>query len=251
MAKILRSESSLGKWQKALDRELGRRKITRVIIWGLAGACFVWGVAASILNGSFAGLLVGLFFLVLAGGYEVRLREISVESRNLEGGRRGEQKMADALSERLPDNHLILNDLEFSLGFDRCQIDHLILAPSGIYVIESKYWAGTLTGDVNDTQWTQRRSNGNTKLVKSPVLQNERQRRMFITLLATKVPEDRIYGLAVFSHPHVKLLVTNRGNRALLLTEAIHFINSKFYDPPALNEDQMKEIADHIQRSQH
>lgn len=251
MAKILRSESSLGKWQKTLDRELGRRKITRTIVWGLAAACFAWGVTTSILNGSYVGLLVGLFFLVLAGGYEVRLREIAIESRNLEGGRRGEQKMANALAERLPENHLILNDLEFSLGFDRCQIDHLVLAPSGIFVIESKYWAGTLTGDVHDTQWTQRRAKGDTKLVKSPVLQNERQRRMFITLLATKVPEDRVFGLAVFSHPHVKLLITNRANRALLLTETIHFINGKYYDPAVLSDEQMKEIADHIQRSQH
>ncbi len=251
MAKILRSESSLGKWQNTLNRELGRRKVTRVIVWGLALALCGWGATTSILHGSYVGLLVGLFVLVLAGGYEIRLREISIESRNLEGGRRGEQKMANALAERLPDNHLILNDLEFSVGLDRCQIDHLVLAPSGIYVIESKYWAGTLMGDVHDTQWTQKRSNGDTKRVKSPVLQNERQRRMFISLLAARVPEDRIFGMAVFSHPYVKLLVTHRENRAFLLTEAIHFINSKYYDPSVLSDEQMKEIADHIQRGQH
>jgi nuclease-like protein len=251
LAKILRSESSLRDSQEALDRELGRKKITRFIAWGLALALCGWGVTHAILTGSYAGVLIGLFVLVLAGGYEVRLREITVESHNLEGGRRGEQKMANALAERLADNHLILNDLEFRVGFERCQIDHLVLAPSGIFVIESKYWAGTLTGDINDTQWTQKRSKGDTKLVKSPILQNERQRRMFITLLAARVPEDRIFGMAVFSHPHVQLRVTHRKNRAFLLTEAIHFINSKYYDPPILSEEKMKEIADHIKRGQH
>ncbi len=250
MAKILRSESSLRLQQEAIDRELGRRKIIRIIVWGLALALCGWGVATSILHSSLVGLFVGVFILVLAVGYEIHLRELVVESRNLEGGRRGEQKMAEALATRLPDNHLILNDLDFRIGLQRCQVDHIVLAPSGIYIIESKYWAETLTGDVNDTQWTQRRSRGDTKLVKSPVLQNERQRRMFITLLGTSVPEDRIFGMAVFSHPRVNLLVTHRENRVFLLTEAIRFINSKYYDPPIFTETQIMELTEKINRGQ-
>ena len=250
MAKILRSESSLLHRQHAIERELGWRKWVRMFVWGLALAILLWGVATSLLHHSYAGILSGLFVLVLAAGYEVHLREIAVESRNLEGGRRGEQKMADLLAEQLADDHVILNDLDFRIAHERCQIDHLVLAPSGIYVIESKFWAGTLTGDVHDTQWTQVRSNGKTTLVKSPVLQNERQRRMFIALLSARISEDRIHALAVFTHPAVKLQITNGKDRVFLLREAIRFINDHCFDPPVLTPAETLELAERINRGQ-
>jgi len=250
LAKILRSESSLRIRQDAIDRELGRRNIIRVIVWGLALSLSAWGLAASLLHGSYLGALGALLILVLAVGYEIHLREIVVESHNLEGGRRGEQKMANLLAERLADDHVILNDLEFSIGRQRCQIDHLVLAPSGIYVIESKFWAGTLSGDAQDTQWTKCRNKGKTQLVKSPILQCERQRSMFITLLTTRVPEDRIHAMAVFTHPGVNLQITNRENRAFRFPEAIRFINDRCFDPSVLTGEQIEVIAQHINRGQ-
>jgi hypothetical protein len=250
VARILRSETSLLQRQHAIARELSLRRYTRLAAWGLATAILVWGGLHALRAGTYGGWLAGAFALVCAAGYEVRLREIAVESRNLEGGRRGEQKMAELLAERLADDHLILNDLDFRVGHERCQIDHLVLAPSGIYVIESKFWAGTLSGDVRDTQWTQKRADGRTKIVKSPVLQVERQRRMFITLLAAKVPEDRIHALAVFSHPAVKLQIRNAPDKVFLLRDAVRFINDRCFEPPVLTPAEVLQVAERINRGQ-
>ena len=250
MAKILRSESSLLHRQNAIGRELSRRKFTRLLVWGAALAIILWGVAASVLHGQASGFVVAAFALVLAIGYEVHLREIARESRNLEGGRRGEQKMAEFLAERLADDHVILNDLELRVAHERSQIDHLVIAPSGIYVVESKFWAGKLTGDASDTQWTQTKSNGSARSVKSPVQQCERQRRMFITLLAAKVPEDRIYALAVFTHPGVQLQVSNAKDRVFRIPDAIRFINDRCFDPPVLTPAEVMELAEKINRGQ-
>jgi hypothetical protein len=250
VAKILRSENSLLDRQNAIARELSLRKATRVVAWGAALAILLWGGVSSLRNRTYGGLLAGAFALVLAAGYEVRLREIALESRNLEGGRRGEQKMADLLAERLADDHVILNDLDFRIAHERCQIDHLVLAPSGIYVIESKFWAGALAGDVRDTQWTQKRGDGRTKIVKSPVLQAERQRRMFIVLLAAKIPEDRIHALAVFTHPAVKLHIANGRDKVFLVRDAIRFINDRCFDPPILTAAEVLELAGKINRGQ-
>lgn len=250
MAKILRSESSLLSRQNAIARELSLRKVTRVVAWGLALGILLWGGLHSLRSGTFGGLLAGAFALVLAAGYEVRLREIAMESRNLEGGRRGEQQMAERLAEQLADDHVILNDLDFRIAHERCQIDHLVLAPSGIYVIESKFWAGTLSGDVRDTQWTQTRPKGGTKIVKSPVLQAERQRRMFIALLPDKISEDRIHALAVFTHPAVKLRIANGQDKVFLVRDAIRFINDRCFEPPVLSESQIVDIAERINRGQ-
>ena len=250
MAKILRSETSLRRRQEAIQRELGRRQIVRFAVWGTALAVAVWGIAATIRSGSFAGIVVGGVAIVLGVGYEVHLREIEKEIRNIEGGRRGEQKMANILAERLADDHVVLNDLEFRVAHERSQIDHLVIAPSGIYVIESKFWTGILSGDAGDAQWTQSKSNGSVRQVKSPIQQCERQRRMFITLLASKVPEDRIHALAVFTHPAAQLRISNAKDRVFLIRDAIRFINDRCFDPPVLTPAEVLELAERIDREQ-
>lgn len=250
MAKILRNETSLQRRQAAIQRELGFRQTTRFAVWGTALALALWGIVATIQSGTFVGVIVAGFVLVLAAGYEVHLREIANESRNLEGGRRGEKKMADLLAEQLADDHVILNDLELRIAHERAQIDHLVIAPSGIYVIESKYWAGKLTGDAGDAQWSKQRSYGGVSHVKSPVAQCERQRRMFITLLSARVPEDRIHALAVFTHPGVDLRITNAKNRVFTTREAVRFINDRCFEPPVLTAAQIMELAEIINRGQ-
>ncbi len=250
MGKILRSESRLLHRQKAIDRELGFRTFARIGVWGATLAILLWGVNSLILHRGVGGAIAAAFVLVLAIGHELHLREIAVESLHIEGGRRGEQKMADLLAERLADDHVILNDLELRVAHERSQIDHLVIAPSGIYVIESKYWAGTLSGDVRDTQWTQKKSNGRTLSVKSPVQQCERQRRMFITLLASTVPEDRIHALAVFTHPATQLHIANAKDRVFRINEAIRFINDRCFEPPVLTVAEVMELAERVNRGQ-
>ena len=250
MAKILRSENSLLKRQLAIGRELSRGGGVRFVAWGAALAAAALLGAHSVLTHTFHGAIFGALALVFAVGYEVHLREIAVENRNLEGGRRGEQKMAEQLAEQLADDHVILNDLELRVAHERAQIDHLVLAPSGIYVIESKFWAGTLSGDVHDAQWTQTKADGTVRHVKSPVQQCERQRRMFITRLAAKVPEERIHALAVFTHPAVKLQIANAKDRAFLVRDAIRFINDRCFEPPVLAPAEILALAEQINRGQ-
>jgi hypothetical protein len=250
MAKILRNETSLRHRQEAIERELGFRQITRLVVWGTALALAAWGAVATIQSGTFVGIAVGGGVVFLAVGYEVHLREIENEIRNIEGGRRGEKKMADLLAEQLADDHVILNDLELRIAHERAQIDHLVIAPSGIYVIESKFWAGKLTGDIHDAQWTQKKSGGSTRSVKSPVQQCERQRRMFITLLSARVPEDRIHALAVFTHPATELRIANSKDRVFTTREAIRFINDRCFDPPILTPAQVLELAETVLRGQ-
>ena len=250
MARILRSETSLLRRQQAIVRELSLRRLTRALVWALALACALWGGARSLRQRQPASAIVGAFVLVLAAGYEMHLREIAAESRAIEGGRRGEQKMAELLAERLADDHVILNDLELRVAHERAQIDHLVIAPSGIYVIESKFWAGTLAGDARDAQWTQTKANGSVRSVKSPVQQCERQRRMFITLLAAQIPEDRIHALAVFTHPGVRLQIAGAKDRAFHVRDAIRFINDRCFAPPVLTPAEALALAERINRGQ-
>lgn len=52
------------------------------------------------------------------------------------------------------------------------QIDHIIIAPSGIYVIETKAYAGWITGTRNSEKWIQHFSKRNKYPFQNPYRQN-------------------------------------------------------------------------------
>ncbi len=245
MARILRAESSLARRQDDIERELSRAPRLLLAVWILAALAAAAAVAFALLRHSPLHLLWAAAALAAAAGFHLRQRELLDEARLLQGGRRGEAKTSAVLAERLADDHLILNDLDLRIAHERAQIDHLVLAPAGIWVIESKFWAGTLSGDVNDTQWTQT-NHRRHRTVKSPVLQVRRQRSMLISEFNLRIPEDRIHALAVFTHPAVRLDIRNAGDSALLLKNACRLINDHCFDPPLLTPDELQTLANEI-----
>ncbi len=76
------------------------------------------------------GLLVGAYYYV---------RKYRIYS----GGLEGEKQVSSLLSGSLSDDYYLINDLYLSGGGG--DIDHVVLAPSGIYVLETKNWNGTIT----------------------------------------------------------------------------------------------------------
>lgn len=68
----------------------------------------------------------------------------------------GEQRLLDFLSVKLPDNYIIIPNLNFPItGFNRVmkywEYDCIVIAPHAVYHIENKDWGGTLEGD--DYAW--------------------------------------------------------------------------------------------------
>ncbi len=249
MARTLRSETSLGRRQRELETELSRTPWTRPLVWTLsllAALAFLFSPSLSL----YSRLLPPLFLLLFAVGYEWRLREIAAETRNLEGGRTGERKLAARFAEQLADDHLLLNDLDLRIAHERFQIDHLVVAPTAVFVVESKYWAGTLSGDPAAATWTQTR-HGKSRTVSSPVRQVERQRRMLISRFRLPLPEDRVYALAVFTHPTVSLeLAPDSDRHVMTAREAVRFINDKCFDPPLWSPEAQLAFARQVLDSQ-
>jgi len=57
-------------------------------------------------------------------------------------GAAGEYLMAKSLHERLGDRAVILNDR--AIPGSRANIDHVVVAPSGVWIVDSKLWKGLI-----------------------------------------------------------------------------------------------------------
>ena len=255
MARILRHETTLGARRRALDRGLRSLPLQRIALYGvllaLLALLWLWPSPSPLRGRALVSrAAASLFLAALAVGWEWHLREAAAEAVNLRAGERGEQALAARFADQLADDHLILNDLSFKIAHERFQIDHLILAPSGIWVVESKYWSGTLSGDASDHTWLQSRPRRPATRVKSPVLQVRRQRDMFISLFNTGLSEDHIRALAVFTHPRVRLEITRNRSQALLIKDAIRLLNDACFDPPVWSPDAIPSLASRIISSQ-
>lgn len=90
-------------------------------------------------------------------------------------GARGERIVAKLLGKTVPGKQYVLHNLIFNDrgGISR-QIDHVFIAPSGIWVIETKNYAGRIYGDDQAREWTQTLADGKTvNKFYNPVRQNK------------------------------------------------------------------------------
>ncbi len=67
---------------------------------------------------------------------------------------RSERLVRRVLS-RLPSEYIVFNDLLFMSNGRSTQIDHLVLSPYGVFVIETKGHGGWICGGENSEYWTQ------------------------------------------------------------------------------------------------
>jgi hypothetical protein len=105
-----------------------------------------------------------------------RVRAAASGLGRLLAGRTGEDRVANELK-RLPDDYVVFNDLVLDGPGGTCEVDHLVLGPTGIYVIEVKRWSGLITPGKNATDaWLQQNRRGAISRP-SPAVQLERGQR--------------------------------------------------------------------------
>lgn len=87
-------------------------------------------------------------------------------------GLRGEHTVSRELH-RLGGKYIILNDLMLRTAYGTCQIDHIVLSPYGIFVVETKNISGKITGNDEWKEWYWVGKDFN-KTIYNPVMQNFR-----------------------------------------------------------------------------
>jgi len=115
-----------------------------LVFWPLAPICLVagWLLRAALPFPKLSTTQAGFLFLALA----VVLAFFTVWSahrlRSFLKGAEGEEKVARSLS-FLPAGHTVFNDMQLDDGGP--SFDHIVIGPSGIFVIETKNWSGEIT----------------------------------------------------------------------------------------------------------
>ena len=153
---------------------------------------------------AFAGLLVPIIFLVMGiplPWFYISVLLWSISSgyfykyQNLKRGMRGERKVADALK-RLDDSYYVFHDVV--IGPHSSNIDHIVVGPNGIFVIETKNYSGEIVCEGDE--WY--RVYGWDKVrIKSVSVQAKRNAAIVGGLLRRKGVHKWVQPLIVFTDP--------------------------------------------------
>jgi hypothetical protein len=124
---------------------------TRTLPWRLAATVGI-GAAGGVL-GSLLGPQLGLVLVVLAAvaaGWGLRFRP-SPAARAWRRGAAGERRTARLLGPMERHGWVVLHDL--ALPGSRANLDHLVIGPGGVLVIDSKQYRGRLQLDPTGRLW--------------------------------------------------------------------------------------------------
>ena len=101
----------------------------------------------------------------------------------LSKGKRGEYEVAKKL-ESLGGEYYVINDVMLDTSTKTSQIDHIVISPYGIFVIETKNFSGTLCGSAYDN-YISHLCNGKKYMIYNPLKQNLSHVRTLMQVLET------------------------------------------------------------------
>ena len=247
MAQTLTNERNLLGRQEAIARELRLLKRMRLVEWGAAALFVVAGLVWKYgLDKGFFLLFIGGALVFLALGHEARRRESMQAHADTEDMRGAKEAVARLLDEKLANDHFVLNDLRLKVGREKCWIDHLVVAPSGMFVINTLNWDGKIVGDTGKQAytWKIRSPDGKVRPARNPVGRALRERRILCNWLkGTRLIWERVYPLVVLAHKDAEIQVTNAERRVLTPDQAITFINDFCFEKPVLSNAEVEKLA--------
>lgn len=113
-------------------------------------------------------------------------------------GKIGEFAVAAHVKLYLKGDYILLNDLTLpDIESGTTQIDHILLSPYGIFVIETKNYKGWIFGTERQKQWTQKIYKQSFKF-QNPIHQNYKHMKALEKILADILDKEFIHTVIVF-----------------------------------------------------
>jgi hypothetical protein len=151
----------------------------------------------------------------------------------------GEALVANVL-EKLNGSHVLINNVTLPTGDETTQIDHILITEAGLFIIETKHYAGWILGNPRDDRWTQVIYRKKSRF-RNPIMQNYGHIKTVQALF--KLPESAFFGVVVFTgNAEFK---TDLGPGVILLDQLTGFIESR--REKVLDERQMTYVVGRIE----
>jgi hypothetical protein len=165
-------------------------------------------------GGAACAILAALVFVWL-----IRTRRVDQRTAAWAAGALGEELVATELA-HLPDDFVVLNNLPLAGHGD---VDHVVVGPGGVVVIETKYLAGQVVC-LAPGKWVQTKR-GSTRAISDPALQVVSAATRLDSILRGRgfefVP---VCPIVVFAHPRAELATQASSVHALPVTGLLTFL---------------------------
>ena len=152
----------------------------------------------------------------------------------------GEAQVAETIHRHFNAPHHLLNNLTLPTADGTTQIDHVLVAATGVFVIETKHYSGWIFGNPQDSQWTQQIFRTKNRF-QNPLRQNFAHVKALQSLF--ELPDDHFHSVVVFTHEAE--FKTDLGPNVLQLGGLIPFLTAE--RPALLDERQMALIVGRIE----
>lgn len=108
----------------------------------------------------------------------------------------GEALVVDTIVMGLRRPHVLLNNVTLQAESGTTQIDHVLVADTGVFVIETKHYSGWIFGDPNHSHWTQVIYRTRWQF-QNPLRQNYGHLKAIQSIF--NLPDEAFFPLVVFS----------------------------------------------------
>ena len=162
-------------------------------------------------------------------------------------GWQGEKQVAKLLTSTLNDDYYLLNDLYLRDGGG--DIDHIVLGPNGVFVLETKNWSGSIS--CNGDEWHR---GGRRNFSSSPSRQVKRNAAKIKNIIDSN-PRLRplgiwVEGIVVFTNNQSTLHVNNPTVPILKLSQLSNYI-ATHSSSRSISHEQLEVIGKEITQQKH
>lgn len=113
-------------------------------------------------------------------------------------GKLGERYVRQCFERHFTLPYILINDMTLKDEFgNTTQIDHIVLSPFGIFVIETKNYKGWIFGNAKQKQWTQTIYQRKHKF-QNPIHQNYKHIKTLQHIFQDLVPQQAFYNMVLF-----------------------------------------------------
>ena len=178
-------------------------------------------------------LLLLLLPIVLGFGIFVGRRSIFTQNR-------AEAVVANTISNHLSESFHLFNNVTLTTANGTTPIDHILIIPSGIFVIETKHYSHWIFGTPEQKEWTQVHFKMKNRFL-NPLKQNQGHINALKKLF--KLPDDNFHNVVVFTGGAE--FKTDPGPWVIQLFELPGFLSRDW--PVVLDEKKMTYIVGRIE----